>query len=196
MNKLDVIGILQEHGAIVSGHFRLPSGLHSPTFIQAAVVLQYPHLAQRIAKAMSAKFPGEADVVVAPAMGGVVIGQEVARVRKCRSIFMERAGGAMALKREFKLAAGERVLVVEDVLTTGHTTSEVVALAQAYGAKVVGVAAILDRSMTPLPLQVPVRALVSYPVKVSPPDACELCARKVPLSRLGRQDLLDFLPGE
>ncbi|HAH08250.1 MAG TPA: orotate phosphoribosyltransferase [Elusimicrobia bacterium] len=196
MNKLDVIGILQEHGAIVSGHFRLPSGLHSPTFIQAAVVLQYPHLAQKIAKAMSAKFPSEADVVIAPAVGGVVIGQEVARVRKCRSIFTERVGGAMSLGREFQLSPGERVLVVEDVLTTGHTTSEVVALAQAYGAKVVGVAAILDRSTTPLPIPVPIRALVSYPVKVAPPDACELCARQVPLSRLGRKDILDFLQGE
>ena len=196
MNKLDVVGILQEHGAIISGHFRLPSGLHSPTFIQAAVVLQYPHLAQKIAKAMSLKFPGAADVVIAPALGGVVIGQEVARVRKCRSIFTERVGGGMALQREFTLAHGERVLIVEDVLPTGTTTAELVSLAQAYGAKVIGVAAIVDRSASPLGLEIPIRALVSYPVKVNPPDACELCARRVPLSRLGRHDILDYLPGE
>jgi orotate phosphoribosyltransferase len=102
----------------------------------------------------------------------------------------------MSLKREFKLSPGERVLVVEDVLTTGLTTSEVVALAQAYGAKVIGVAAVIDRSTTPLAINVPVRALVTYPVKAFPPDVCDLCARKVPLSRLGRQDILDFLPGE
>lgn len=196
MNKLDVIGILQEHGAIISGHFRLPSGLHSPTFVQAAIVLQYPHLAQKIAKAMSAKFPSASDVVIAPALGGVVIGQEVARSRKCRSIFAERIGGAMALKREFKLSAGERVLVVEDVLTTGHTTAEVVSLVQAYGAKVMGVAAIVDRSTLPMALGVPVRALVTYPVRVCPPDSCELCARKVPLSRTCWHDILDCLPGE
>jgi len=196
MNKLDVVGILQEHGAIISGHFRLPSGLHSPTFIQAAVVLQYPHLAQKIGKAMSLKFPSAVDVVIAPALGGVVIGQEVARVRKCRSIFTERVGGGMALQREFKLAQGERVLIVEDVLTTGTTTAELVSLAQAYGAKVIGVAAIVDRTASPLALEIPIRALVSYPVKVTPPDACELCARRVPLSRLGRHDILDYLPGE
>jgi len=196
MNKLDVVGILQEHGAIISGHFRLPSGLHSPTFIQAAVVLQYPHLAQKIARAMSLKFPSAADVVVAPALGGVVIGQEVARIRKCRSIFTERVGGAMALQREFKLSRGERVLIVEDVLTTGTTTAELVSLVRAYEAKVVGVAAIVDRSISPLPLEVPIRALVSYPVKAAPPDACELCARRVPLSRLSRHDILDYLPGE
>ncbi len=185
MNKQDVMGILQEHGAIVSGHFRLPSGLHSSTYVQTAVVLQYPHLAQKLAKAVSAKFPGEADVVLAPAVGGVVLGQEVARLRRCRSIFAERVGTAMLLKRDFKLKAGERVLVVEDVLTTGRSTSEVVALAQAYGAKVAGVAAIVDRSTGGLPLSLPVRALIAYPARVTAPDNCDLCARQVPLSLPG-----------
>jgi orotate phosphoribosyltransferase len=187
MNKLDVLGVLQEHGAIVSGHFRLPSGLHSPTYVQTAVVLQYPHLAQKIARAVSEKFPGAVDVVVSPAMGAVVLGQEVARVRRCRAIFAERTGSVMSLKRDFRLQPGERALIVEDVLTTGHTTGEVVSLARAYGAKVVGVAAILDRSTAHLPLSVPVRALVAFPVKVNPPDSCEMCDRQVPLSLPGEK---------
>ncbi|MFH1725042.1 MAG: orotate phosphoribosyltransferase [Elusimicrobiota bacterium] len=184
MNKLDVIGILQEHGAILEGHFRLPSGLHSPIYIQPAVVLQYPHLAHKIAQALSKKFSEAVDVVVSPAMGGVVIGQEVARVRRCRSIFFERTAGgpAMGLRRNFRLKSGERVLVVEDVLMAGRTTSELVTLAAAYGAKVVGVAAIVDRSMGPLSLPVPARALVSFPIPVVAPDDCELCARRLPVT--------------
>lgn len=187
--KLDVLGMLQEHGGIVSGHFELLSGLHSPTYLQTAVVLQYPHMAQKLAKAMAAKFPQPADVVVSPSLGGVVIGQEVARVKKCRAIFAERQGGAMALRRDFRLREGERVLVAEDVLTTGRSTGEVVSLAAAYGARVMGVAAIVDRSAADLLLKVPVRALVSYPVKVSAPGSCSLCARGIPLRRAGAQAL-------
>lgn len=193
MNKLDVLGLLQEHGAIEEGHFRLPSGLHSPIFIQTASVMQYPYIAQRIARAMSARFPSPIDVVLAPAVGGVVAGQEIARLRRCRSIFAERVGGEMLLRREFKIVPGERVLVVEDVLATGHLAGAVVELVRAYGGKVVGIAAILDRSTAALPLGVPVRALVTYPVQVMPPDTCELCARRVPFSRRGALDILDDL---
>ncbi len=182
LSKLDIIGLLQEHGAIVNGHFQLPSGLHSQTYVQTALVLQYPNLAQKIAKAMMAKFPQETDCVMSPAMGAVVIGQEVARAKRARAIFTERVGGAMALRRDFKLERGERVLVVEDVLTTGRSTGEVVSLAQAYGAKVVGVAAIVDRSTASLPLSVPVRALISYPLQVFPPSNCPLCAQQVPVT--------------
>lgn len=182
LGKLDVIGLLQEHGAILSGHFQLPSGLHSPTYVQTALVLQYPHLAQRIAKALASKFPQEVDVVISPAMGAVIIGQEVARAKKTRAIFTENTSGVMALKRDFKLESGEKALVVEDVLNTGKSTGQVVGLAQAYGAKVLGVAAIVDRSTSSLPLQVPIRALVSYPMQVYPPNHCPLCEQQLPLS--------------
>lgn len=187
MSKSDIVGMLQEHGAILSGHFELLSGLHSPTYIQTAVVLQYPHMAQRLAKAMCAMFPQAADVVLSPSLGGVIIGQEVARIKKCRAIFAERQGGAMVLKREFRLERGEKALIAEDVLTTGRSTSEVVSLAWAYGARIVGVAAIVDRSTAPLPLRIPSRSLVSYPVRVSTPETCPLCARGVPLTKAGVQ---------
>ncbi|MBI3549344.1 MAG: orotate phosphoribosyltransferase [Elusimicrobia bacterium] len=194
MNKLDVVGLLQEHGAIISGHFELLSGLHSPTYIQTAVVLQYPHVCNKLAKALCFKFPQAVDVVLSPSMGGVIIGQEVAREKKCRAIFAERQGGAMVLRRDFRLEPGQRTLIVEDVLTTGRTTSELVSLAWAYGAKVVGVAAIVDRSMASLPLKVPVRALVPIPVKVSAPESCPLCARGTPLTRPGMHNI-EFLHG-
>lgn len=187
LSKLDVIGLLQEHGALLSGHFKLPSGLHSQTYVQTALVIQYPHLAQKVAKAMSALFPQEVDCVISPAMGAVLIGQEVARVKKCRAIFTEKVEGMMTLKREFKLEPRERILVVEDVLTTGRSTSEVVALAGAYGCRVSGVCAIVDRSIHALPLTVPVRALISYPLQVYPPDACPLCQQEIPVTVPGLQ---------
>ena len=139
VSKADVIGMLQEHGAIANGHFELLSGLHSPTFITTAVVLQYPHMAQKFAAGICGKFPEEVDVVLAASAGAVIIGQEVARCKKCRAISVERLPSGMILKRDFRLSRDEKILVVQDVLTTGRSTSEAVSLALAYGAKVVGV---------------------------------------------------------
>jgi orotate phosphoribosyltransferase len=172
MKKTDVLGLLQEHGAVVSGHFQLASGLHSPVYVQTALVLQYPHVAQKIARALVAKFPQRPDVIISPGMSSVVLGQEVARVHKCRAIFTERNGGMIALRRDFKLERGERALIIEDVLTTGRLTAEIIGLAQAYGAKVTGVGAIVDRSTAPICLSVPTRTLISYPLQVCGPVGC------------------------
>jgi orotate phosphoribosyltransferase len=182
IKKMDVLGLLQEHGAVVNGHFQLASGLHSPVYVQTAVVLQYPHVSQKIAKALAAKFQSRPDVVIAPSMSSVVLGQEIARVLKSRAIFAERNNGMMALRRDFRLQRGERALIVEDVLNTGRLTTEIIGLAQAYGAKIIGVAAIVDRSTTGLCLPVPVRSLISYPLQVSAPDACAQCDAKIPLT--------------
>lgn len=184
--KMDVLGLLQEHGAVVSGHFRLASGLHTPVYLQTALVLQYPHVAQKIAKALAAKFSAPVDVVISTGMSSVVLGQEVARAKKCRAIFTERVQGAMAFRRDFTLARGERALVVVDVLTTGRSNGEVVTLAQAYGARVVGVGAMVDRSKESLYLGVPVRSLMGYPLHAVPPEACPQCASGVPLSGAAR----------
>src|SRR5258708_6628412 len=186
LNKMDVLGLLQEHGAVASGHFRLASGLHTPVYLQTALVLQYPHVAQKIAKALVAKFAAPADVVISTGMSSVVLGQEVARAKKCRAIFTERVNGSMAFRRDFRLERGERALVVVDVLTTGHSNAEVVALAQAYGARVIGVGAMVDRSSAPLCLGVPARGLVSYPLQATPPDHCSQCAAGEPLSSARR----------
>ncbi|MCX5782860.1 MAG: orotate phosphoribosyltransferase [Elusimicrobia bacterium] len=185
MQHLDVVGVLQEHGAILSGHFQLPSGFHSQSYVQTSLVMQYPNIANKIAKAMSAKFPQIVDVILAPNIGSVVIGQEIARVKKARSIFAEKSGGSMILKHNFKLKEGEKVLLVDDVITTGNLTAEAVSLAMRYGAKVVGVVAIVDRSTGQLPLTVPVRSLINYPLLVYPPDKCPLCAQGIALTTAG-----------
>lgn len=182
MNKMDVLGLLQEHGAVTVGHFQLASGLHSPVYIQTALVLQYPHVAQKIAKALASKFSAKIDVVIAPAVSSVVLGQEVARVLKSRAIFTEKNNGMMGFRRDFRLMPGERCLVIEDVITTGRLTAEIVGLAQAYGARVTGVGAIVDRSTQSLSLQVPVRTLISYPLQVCAPASCPQCASNVPLT--------------
>lgn len=186
MKKMDVLGLLQEHGAVVTGHYQLASGLHSPVYIQTALVLQYPHVAQKIARALASKFPGRPDVVISPGMSSVVLGQEVARVHKCRAIFTERNNGMAGLRRDFKLERGEKALIIEDVLTTGRLTAEIITLAQAYGAKVTGVGAIVDRSSTPLCLSVPARTLISYPLQVCAPTSCPQCASGVPLTDASR----------
>ena len=188
LGKMDVLGLLQEHGAVVGGHFRLASGLHTPVYLQTALVLQYPHVTQKVARALAAKFSSPVDVVISTGLSAVVLGQEVARVKKCRSIFTERVSGSMAFRRDFTLARGERALVVVDVLTTGRSNSEVVALAQAYGARVVGVAAMVDRSQAPLCLGVPARSLIGYPLQAAPPDSCPQCAAGVPLASSSRPD--------
>ncbi len=187
LNKMDVLGLLQEHGAVASGHFRLASGLHTPVYLQPALVLQYPHVGQKIAKAIAAKFVMPVDVVISTGMSSVVLGQEVARAKKSRAIFTERVGGSMAFRRDFRLERGERALVVVDVLTTGRSNGEVVALAQAYGARVVGVAAMVDRSQAPLCLGVPVRSLIGYPLEAASPETCPQCAAGVPLSTAKRE---------
>ncbi|MBI4371331.1 MAG: orotate phosphoribosyltransferase [Elusimicrobia bacterium] len=187
LNTMDVLGLLQEHGAVVGGHFRLVSGLHTPVYLQTALVLQYPHVAQKVAKALAARFSAPADVVISTGLGSVVLGQEVARAKKCRAIFTERVNGVMAFRRDFRLERGERALVVVDVLTTGRSNGEVVSLAQAYGARVIGVGAMVDRSTAPLCLGVPVRGLVSYPLEAAPPDACPQCGAGVPLSTARRE---------
>ena len=194
--KMDLLGLLQEHGAVVDGHFQLASGMHSPVYVQTALVLQYPHVAQKIAKALAAKFPQKVDVVIAPNVAAVVLAQEVARAKKCRAIFTERINGMMALRRDFRVEREERVLIIQDVLTTGRLTAEVVFLAQAYGGKVVGVGAVVDRSVSGLALCVPVRTLISYPLQIFPPDSCPQCAQQAPLTDASKKASTGLVEGE
>lgn len=185
LNQLDIMGLLQEHGAILNGHFQLPSGYHSQVYIQTSLVMQYPNIAHKIAKAMADKFKGDVDVVLAPGGATVIVGQELARVKRARSIFAEDIGNVMILKRNFTLKSGEKVMIADDVVTQGAMVKRAIALAQRYGAKVVGVCAIIDRSDETLSLNVPLRALLSYPLKVYTPDKCPLCKRKIPLTVAG-----------
>ncbi|MEW5951466.1 MAG: orotate phosphoribosyltransferase [Elusimicrobia bacterium] len=180
--KFDIVSVLEEHGAILSGHFQLPNGFHSQTYIQTSAVLQYPHIAQKIAKEMAEKFPQEINVVISSSPASLALGQEIARIKKARSIFAERSNGVTVLKRDFKINEGEKVLVVDDVFNTGKLCNEAISLARNFKAKVIGIAAIVDRSDGEPSVSVPLRALISYPLELYHPDNCPMCRQKIPLT--------------
>ena len=181
-----ILDLFRRIGALLEGHFRLSSGLHSSGYLQCALVLQHPREAEACGSALAAKVRDlQATVVLSPALGGIVIGHEVARALGVRAIFAERQDGALTLRRGFSLDAGERVLVVEDVVTTGGSTRETMAVARAAGATVVGAAAIIDRSGGHQDLDVPFRALATIDLPTYQPEACPLCARGEPVVKPG-----------
>ncbi len=182
-NNLDVLCLLQEHGAIVEGHFEMPSGFHSQTYIQTSLLLQHPHLAQKIARALSDKFTKRADVILALTPSDSVLAQEVARVRGARAIFASKdENGEMILKHHFTIKPGENVLIVDDVAVSGRKINRAIDLVRRLGGDVIGVGVIVDRSMGYLPLTVPLRALLSYPVQTFTNTQCPLCAAKIPFT--------------
>ena len=173
-------------GALLEGHFRLTSGLHSPGYLQCALVLQYPREAEACGAAIAERVRGlGADAVLSPALGGIVIGQEVGRALGVRAIFAERQEGRLALRRGFSLAPGEKVLVVEDVVTTGGSTRETIEIARSAGAEVVGAAAIIDRSGGIQGLDVPFHALAKISLPTYEPEDCPLCAVGLPVVKPG-----------
>ena len=184
-NNLDLLSLLQEHGAIVEGHFVMPSGFHSQTYLQTSLLLQHPHLAQRIAQAMSDKFPGHADVVMALTPSNSVLAQEVARVRGARAIFASKdEKGKMILKHNFVIKPGETVLLVDDVTVGGRKVLRAEEMIKAAGAQALGIAVMVDRSMGILPLTLPLRALLSYPIQTFAAKDCPLCASGVPVHEI------------
>jgi orotate phosphoribosyltransferase len=174
-------------GALLEGHFRLTSGLHSPGYLQCALVLQHPREAEAFGAAIAERVRSlGAQVVMSPALGGIVIGQEVARALGVRAIFAERQDGRLTLRRGFALAPGERVLVVEDVVTTGGSTRETIAVAAGAGGTVVGAASIVDRSGGDGGrLDVPYHALATVSLPTYEPGACPLCAAGQPVVKPG-----------
>jgi orotate phosphoribosyltransferase len=185
MNPDAVLALFRRSGALLEGHFRLSSGLHSAGYLQCALVLQEPRDAAALGSALADQVRGlNVEVVLSPAMGGIVIGHEVARGLGVRAIFAERQDGTLTLRRGFALRPGERALVVEDVLTTGLSTRETIGVARSAGADVVGAAAIIDRSETP-GLDVPFEALVRYPLPTYQPEACPMCAEGKPVVKPG-----------
>jgi orotate phosphoribosyltransferase len=173
-------------GALLEGHFRLTSGLHSPGYLQCALVLQHPAEAAACGDAIAERVRGlGASVVLSPALGGIVIGQEVGRALGIRAIFAERQDGALTLRRGFRLAPGEKVLVVEDVVTTGGSTRETIDVARAAEAQVVGAAAIINRSGGQLRIDVPFHALADVALPTYEADDCPMCARGEPVVKPG-----------
>lgn len=180
------LDLFRRVGALLEGHFRLTSGLHSPGYLQCALVLQHPGDAEACGAAIAGRVRGlDIQAVLSPALGGIVIGHETARALGVRAIFAERQDGALTLRRGFSLAPGERVLVVEDVVTTGGSTRETIDVARAAGAAVVAAAAIIDRSTGGQRLDVPFHALAAVSLPTYEPAACPLCAAGQPVVKPG-----------
>ena len=181
-----VLDRFRQVGALLEGHFRLTSGLHSPGYLQCALVLQHPAQAEACGAEIAGRVRGlEVQVVLSPALGGIVIGQEVGRALGVRAIFAERQDSKLMLRRGFSLAPGERVLVVEDVVTTGGSTRETIDVARAAGALVVGAASIIDRSGGQQSLDVPYYALAAIALPTYQPEACPMCAAGQPVVKPG-----------
>lgn len=181
-----MLSIFRETGALLEGHFLLTSGLHSPQYFQCAKVLQYPRYCEMLCAEIAARFKGEGlDAVVAPALGGIVVGQEVGRQLGVRTMFAERKDGQMQLRRGFVVSPGERVLVCEDVVTTGGSVREVLDIVHGAGGVVAGVGAIVDRSGGTVRFGPPQVAVMTLEAVTYRPEACPLCAQGTPAVKPG-----------
>ena len=184
--EAEVVALLQRHGALQQGHFLLSSGMHSSHYVQCALLLQYPELTARICASLAEPFRGVGvQVVVGPAVGAVVLAYETARQLGARALWAERSEGKLTLRRSFRVEPGERVLVVEDVVTTGGSAREVALLAEEAGASVVGVAAVVDRSAGNHGLRWRFEPLARLEVEAYLPPLCPLCREGLPLVKPG-----------
>lgn len=182
----EIYKIFQKSGALLEGHFQLTSGLHSATYFQCAKVLQYPEYNLLLGEKLVTHFRSlPIEVVISPAIGGIVVGQEVGRQLDLRTIFAERKDGNMQLRRGFELKPGEKVLVCEDVVTTGGSVIEVINLVKAMGADVVGVGVIVDRSSGSIDFSVDYKALVQLKAETYTPETCPLCQKGDPIQKPG-----------
>ena len=189
-NDARILNIFKESGALLEGHFRLTSGKHSARYIQCAQVLQHPALAGQLGEELAAKWRDTGvETVIGPALGGIIVAHEVARALGCRALFTERENSVMKLRRGFNLKPGEKVLAVEDVITTGGSVREVLQVVRELGATPLGVAGLVDRSGGQADFGLPFTALLKLNVEAYAPEDCPLCAQGLPAvkpgSRLG-----------
>src|SRR5438105_10214126 len=185
MTRDELLDVFKRSGALLEGHFRLTSGLHSSGYLQCALVLQHPQHAEALGRALGERTRGlRPTLVLSPALGGIVIGQEVGRALGVRAIFAERQDGGLTLRRGFIVGETDRVLVVEDVLTTGGSTRETMQVARAAGGHVVGAASIVNRARD-VELGVPYVSLVPIDLPTFEPDKCPLCAQGMPVVKPG-----------
>jgi orotate phosphoribosyltransferase len=182
----DVLTLLHQSGALLQGHFRLSSGLHSPNYVQCAKLLEHPRHAKALGEELAAKVRAmDARKIVAPALGGVIIGYTVAEALDVPSIFTERKEGQMTLRRGFTIGGGERVVIVEDVVTTGKSTRETAKVVAEHGGVVAGFASILNRSGGENPFDAPYQSLLKLDLETYEASSCPLCQGGVPLDSPG-----------
>ena len=188
MTNEKILEIFKETGVMLEGHFLLTSGRHSDKYMQCAKLFQNADIAEKFAKELAGKFSG-VDIVVGPAVGGIILAYEVSRQLGVPNVFAERQNGQMTLRRGFVVEAGAKVLVVEDVVTTGGSVKEVVSLLQKSGAEVIGVGSIVDRSNGKVDFGVPYEAVLSMEVVSFEPEDCPLCAQGLPAVKPGSRSI-------
>lgn len=189
-NEQYLLNIFQQTGALLEGHFQLTSGLHSSRYLQCALVLQYPEHAEFVGRALAESFKEDrVDAVVAPAIGGIVVAHETARAIGARVLFTEREAGVMTLRRGFRLSRGERVLVVEDVITTGGSTRETIQAVIDADGVVIGAGSMVDRSGGGVDLGVRYQSVLTLDVAAYDPAECPLCADGIPAIKPGSRGL-------
>jgi len=193
LTQKEVLEIFEKSGALLSGHFRLSSGLHSAKYLQCALVLQYPDLAEKLSGQLACEFKlprSKINAVVSPAVGGIIVGQEVAKVLGCRALFCEREEGKMKLRRGFEIREGETVVIIEDVITTGGSVKEIVEIVERMGGEVEGIGAIVDRSKSSFSdemasLNLPLKSLLKIDIETYSPEECPICKKGLPLEKPG-----------
>jgi orotate phosphoribosyltransferase len=186
-SETELLELLRSKNAYLEGHFLLSSGLHSPNYMQCAKILQFPRIAEDLGRRLHEKLGPNVpavDVVLSPALGGIIIGHEVARSWDVPFLFCEREDGQMRLRR-FEIQPGRKVVVIEDVVTTGGSTKETIAVAEARGARVVGIGSIVDRAARPPEFPAVFSSLLKLPLEHYQAENCPLCAKNVPLVKPG-----------
>lgn len=188
MTQEEVRALLVKTGAIMDGHFLLTSGLHSPHYVEKFNVLQHPAYTAQLCAAMAEKFKdAQIETVVGPVTGGILLAHETGKSLGTRAIFTERVDGKMTFRRGFSLHKGERVLIVEDIVTTGGSIKEVIEVVKAAGAVPVAVSMLVDRSGGKADFgDVPAAALLAMDVETYAPESCPLCAKGIPMTKRGR----------
>lgn len=190
MTENEVKELLVETGAILEGHFLLTSGLHSKLYVEKFEVLQHPQHTETLCKELARRFKDDhIDVVVGPTTGGILIAHEVGKALGTRAIFTERENGKMTLRRGFQIKPGERVLVVEDIVTTGGSVVEVLDVVKEHNGNAVGVALLVDRSGGKVDFGVRTEALLHLSIPTYKPEECPLCAQQVPITKRGSRKL-------
>jgi orotate phosphoribosyltransferase len=189
-NQQEIFEIFEKAGALLKGHFLLSSGLHSDLYFEKFQVLQYPEYVELLCKKLASLFKDDKiEVVVGPTTGGVIIAYEVAKNLKTRSIFAESEGEGRVFKRGFSLKKGEKVLIVDDILTTGKSLNEVIDLVKQHEGEIIGMGVLLDRSGGKVKFGYPLKALATTEVKNYSPDRCPLCEKGEPLVKPGSRKI-------
>ena len=187
MRETEVLALLEETQAVMHGHFLLTSGLHSPMYVEKFNVLQHPKYTEKLCQALAANFAqDQVQLVVGPVTGGILLAHEVGKALGTRAIFTERENGKMTLKRGFEIPAGTKILVVEDIVTTGGSVFEVLDVIKEHGGEVVGVGLLVDRSGGKVDFAVKTKALLTLNIETYPAATCPMCAQGQEFTKRGR----------